>query len=118
MRPVFDDHSQSIGKIAIAPSTPETVYVGTGEPWTRNSVSVGTGMYKSVNGGNEWTSIGLENTERISDVIVHPDNPDIVYVAALGHLWDSNEERGVFKTTDGGQTWKKNSLLRRKHRRY
>ena len=107
LRPVFDDHTQSIGKVAIAPSEPETVYVGTGEPWTRNSVSIGTGMYKSTNGGTSWSNIGLEDSERISDIIVHPDDPNTVYVAALGHLWNANEERGVFKTTDGGQTWEK-----------
>lgn len=107
LRPVFDDYTQSIGKVAIAPSDPETVYVGTGEPWTRNSVSIGTGMYKTTNGGTTWKAIGLENTERIADVLIHPDNANIVYVAALGHLWNGNEERGVFKTIDGGQTWEK-----------
>ncbi|NRB47345.1 MAG: hypothetical protein HRU41_06700 [Saprospiraceae bacterium] len=106
-RPVFDDHSQSIGKVAIDPSEPETVWVGTGEPWVRNSVSVGTGLYKTTNGGTDWQLMGLENSERISDIIVHPTNSDIVYVAALGHLWDAHEERGVFKTTDGGKTWTK-----------
>lgn len=104
---VFDDHTQSIGAIAIAPSNTDVVYVGTGEPWTRNSISVGTGIYKSTNNGSDWTSIGLENTERISDISVHPENADVVYVAAQGHLWDSNEERGIFKTTDGGKTWDK-----------
>lgn len=107
LRPIFDDHTQSIGKIAIAPSEPETVYVGTGEQWTRNSVSVGTGIYKSTNGGSSWEAIGLDDTERISDIIVHPKDPNTAYVAALGHLWDANEERGVFKTTDGGKTWEK-----------
>lgn len=107
LRPIFDDHTQSIGKIAIAPSAPNTVYVGTGEPWPRNSVSVGTGIYKSTNGGTSWQDIGLDDSERISDIIVHPEDPNTVYVAALGHLWDANEERGIFKTTDGGQTWEK-----------
>ena len=107
LRPVFDEHTQSIGKIAIAPSEPETVYVGTGEQWTRNSVSIGTGMYKSTNGGTTWEPIGLEDTERISDIIIHPTDPNTAYVAALGHLWNANEERGVFKTTDGGKTWEK-----------
>ncbi|MCB0638795.1 MAG: hypothetical protein KDC54_19335, partial [Lewinella sp.] len=107
VRPVFDDYTQSIGKIALAPSDPEIVYVGTGEPWVRNSVSVGTGVYKSTNGGTEWQHLGLAQTERISDIIVHPDDPNTVYVAALGHLWDANEERGVFKTTDGGASWEK-----------
>ncbi len=106
-RPVFDEHSQSIGKIAIAPSDPETVWVGTGEPWVRNSVSVGTGIYKSINGGTNWQLMGLENSERIGDIIVHPQHSDTVYVAVLGHLWNANEDRGVYKTTDGGKTWKK-----------
>lgn len=107
LRPVFDDHTQSIGSIAIATSNPKIVWVGTGEPWPRNSVSIGTGVYKSTDAGQSWKAMGLENTERIADVIVHPTNPDIVYVAALGHLWNANEERGVFKTTDGGTSWKK-----------
>lgn len=106
-RPVFDDHTQSIGKITIDPSDPETIWVGTGETWVRNSVSVGDGIYKSTNGGSQWRRLGLEDTERIADIIVHPTNSDIVYVAALGHLWDANEERGVFKTTDGGANWTK-----------
>ncbi len=106
-RPVFDEYSQSIGKITIAPSEPETIWVGTGEPWVRNSVSVGTGIYKSINGGTNWQLMGLENSERIGDIIVHPEHPDTVYVAVLGHLWNANEERGVYKTTDGGKTWKK-----------
>ncbi len=107
VQPVFDDYTQSIGAIAIAPSNTDVVYVGTGEPWTRNSISVGTGVYKSMNNGSEWKAIGLENTERIADISVHPENADVVYVAALGHLWDGNEERGVFKSTDGGTTWEK-----------
>ena len=107
MYPVFDDHTMSIGKVAIAPSNPDIVWVGTGEPWPRNSVSVGTGVYKSTNAGSEWTLMGLEDSERIADIAIHPTNPDIVYVAALGHLWDANEQRGVFKTTDGGQNWTK-----------
>lgn len=106
-RPIFDDHTQSIGKVAIDPSNTETVWVGTGEPWVRNSVSVGTGLYKSVNGGNDWQFMGLKESERISDIIVHPTNSDIVYVAVLGHLWDAHEERGVFKTVDGGKNWEK-----------
>ncbi len=107
VQPVFDDHTQSIGAIAIAPSNTDVVYVGTGEPWTRNSISVGTGIYKSTNNGSDWKAIGLEDTERIADIAVHPDNADVLYVAALGHLWDGNEERGVFKSTDGGTSWEK-----------
>ncbi|MEZ5042390.1 MAG: hypothetical protein R2828_20995 [Saprospiraceae bacterium] len=107
IRPVFDDFSQSIGKVAIDPSNSETVWVGTGEPWVRNSVSVGTGIYKTTNGGTNWTFMGLEDSERIADIVIHPKNSDIIYVAVLGHLWDANEERGVFKTIDGGKNWQK-----------
>ena len=107
LEPVFDDYTQSIGDIAIAPSNTKVVYVGTGEPWPRNSVSVGTGMYKSTDNGSKWQSIGLEDTERIADIAVHPSDENTLYVAALGHLWDANEGRGVFKSTDGGQTWEK-----------
>lgn len=107
VRPVFDDHTMSIGKVAVAPSEPETVWVGTGEPWPRNSVSIGNGIYKSTNGGAEWSHLGLENTERIADIVVHPEHPDTVWVAALGQLWSANEERGVFRTTDGGKSWEK-----------
>lgn len=104
-RPVFDDYTQSIGKIAIDQKNPETVWVGTGEPWVRNSVSVGTGIYKSTDGGISWSHLGLENSERIADIAINPLHPDTVYVAALGHLWNANPERGVYKTTDGGQNW-------------
>ncbi|MEM6770957.1 MAG: hypothetical protein AAF597_10265, partial [Bacteroidota bacterium] len=107
LQPVFDDHPQSIGAIAVAPSNTKTVYVGTGEPWTRNSVSVGKGVYKSTDNGQSWKPIGLEDSERISDIAVHPEDENVLYVAAMGHLWDSNEERGVFKSTDGGTTWEK-----------
>lgn len=106
-RPVFDDHTQSIGKIAIDQQHPDTVWVGTGECWTRNSVSVGTGIYKTTNGGSGWKQMGLEQTERIADIIIHPDSHNTVYVAAMGHLWDDHEDRGVYRTTDGGTTWEK-----------
>ncbi len=106
-RPVFDDYTQSIGKITIDQSNPQTVWVGTGEPWVRNSVSVGNGIYKTTDGGTSWKLMGLKDSERISDIIIHPKDPNTVYVAALGHLWNANEERGIFKTTDGGTTWKK-----------
>jgi photosystem II stability/assembly factor-like uncharacterized protein len=107
IQPVFDDHSQSIGAISIAPSNTDVVYVGTGEPWPRNSVSVGTGVYKSTDNGQQWKAIGLENTERIADIAVHPEDENVLFVAAMGHLWDGNEQRGVFKSIDGGATWKK-----------
>jgi photosystem II stability/assembly factor-like uncharacterized protein len=106
-RPIFDDHCQSIGKIAIDQRRPDTVWVGTGETWVRNSVSVGNGIYKSTNGGVSWTHLGLEKTERIGDILIHPDKPDIVFVGALGPLWNAAPDRGVYKTDDGGKTWEK-----------
>ncbi|HWP38132.1 MAG TPA: glycosyl hydrolase, partial [Gemmatimonadales bacterium] len=104
---VFDDHVQSIGAIAIDPSNPQTVWVGTGESWVRNSVSVGDGVYKTTDGGDRWTRVGLTDTERIARIVVHPRHGDTVFVCAAGHLWDGNDERGIFKTTDGGKTWKR-----------
>ena len=104
---IFDKHIQSIGTIAIDQNHPDTVWVGTGETWVRNSVSVGEGIFKTVNGGEKWQCMGLQKTERIAKIIIHPKNPDVLYVAALGHLWDGNEERGVYKTDDGGKSWQK-----------
>lgn len=104
-KPVFDDHIQSIGAIAIDQDRPDTVWVGTGETWVRNSVSVGDGMYRTTDGGEKWQHLGLEKTERIARIIIHPSDPDIVFVAATGPLWNASPERGVFKTTDGGKTW-------------
>jgi photosystem II stability/assembly factor-like uncharacterized protein len=106
-RSVFDEYSQSIGKVTIDQQHPDTVWVGTGEPWVRNSVGVGTGLYKTVNGGTSWEFVGLEDSEHISDIIVHPKDGNTVYVGVQGHLWGPNTERGVFKTTDGGKTWNK-----------
>ena len=106
-KPVFDKYTQSIGAIAIDQTQPNTVWVGTGESWTRNSTSVGTGLYKTTDGGDTWKRVGLENSERIAQIVIDPKNSDTVYVAATGHLWDSNEERGVYKTTDGGKTWQR-----------
>ncbi len=105
--PVFDDHDQCIGTITIDQARPDTIWVGTGEVWVRNSVSVGDGVYRSVNGGEKWELMGLENTERIGRIVIHPEDPKTIYVAALGHLWDANEERGLYRTTDGGATWQK-----------
>jgi photosystem II stability/assembly factor-like uncharacterized protein len=105
-KPLFDDQPvASIGDIALAPSNPDIIWVGTGEANARNSVSWGDGIYKSSNGGKSWGNMGLKDSRHIGRVVVHPTNPDIVYVAALGHLWGPNRERGVFKTIDGGQTW-------------
>jgi photosystem II stability/assembly factor-like uncharacterized protein len=106
-KPVFDKYTQSIGAVTVDQAHPDTVWVGTGESWTRNSVSVGTGVYKSTDAGDTWSFMGLEDSERIARILVDPKNSDIVYVAATGHLWNSNEQRGVFKTTDGGKTWQK-----------
>jgi photosystem II stability/assembly factor-like uncharacterized protein len=97
----------SVGAIVVAPSDPNVVYVGTGESCIRGNISYGDGMYKSVDGGKTWAHIGLEDSQHIARIIVHPRNPDILYVAALGHAYGSNEMRGVFKSNDGGKTWQK-----------
>ena len=102
-----DFRSGNIGAMAIAPSNSKIIYVGTGDSSPRNTVLTGAGMYKSTDGGKKWTFIGLGDTHIISWILVDPNNPDVVYVAALGHLFASNPERGVFKTADGGKTWKK-----------
>jgi photosystem II stability/assembly factor-like uncharacterized protein len=105
---VFDDHCQSIGAVAVDPNDPDnTVWVGTGEVWTRNSVSIGDGIYKSSDGGKSWNNMGLKNSERISSIEIHPKDPNTIYVGVLGALWSDSEERGVYKTTDGGKTWNK-----------
>jgi photosystem II stability/assembly factor-like uncharacterized protein len=104
--PVFDKESVStIGDIAIAPSDPSIVWVGTGEPNNRQSSSWGDGAYKSVDGGKTWKKMGLEATRHIGRIVIHPKNPEVVYVAAMGHLWGPNPERGVYKTSDGGKSW-------------
>ena len=105
-QPIFDDQpNPSIGDLALAPSNPSILYVGTGEANNRQSSSWGNGVYKSMDGGATWTHLGLEETHHIGRIVVHPTDPDIVYVAALGDLWGPNKERGVYKSTDGGATW-------------
>jgi photosystem II stability/assembly factor-like uncharacterized protein len=105
-RPLFqNERVVSMGDLAIAPSDTMQIWAGTGEEDSRNSISPGGGIYKSTDGGNTWKLMGLEKTEHIGRIVVHPTNPNIVYVAALGAAWRSNPERGVYKTTDGGQTW-------------
>lgn len=106
---VFDeDQIQSIGCIAIDPSKPdEIVWVGTGETWTRNSVSYGDGIYKSTDGGQTWKNMGLPKSDRISSIVINPKNSNEVWVGVLGGLWSNSDERGIYKTNDGGQTWNK-----------
>ncbi|MFZ2900688.1 MAG: hypothetical protein WA004_18795 [Saprospiraceae bacterium] len=106
-QPVFDEHTQSAGAIAIDQAHPDTVWVGTGEPWVRNSTSVGDGVYVSTNEGRTWTRKGLEKTERIARLIVHPGNSSVVYAAAQGALWNASEDRGVYRSADFGQTWQR-----------
>jgi photosystem II stability/assembly factor-like uncharacterized protein len=104
--PVFEDHGTSaIGALAVAPSKPDVVWVGTGEANARNSVSWGDGVYQSTDGGKTWKHRGLRETHHIGRIVIHPQDPNTVYVAALGRLWGPNKERGVFKTSNGGQTW-------------
>jgi photosystem II stability/assembly factor-like uncharacterized protein len=97
----------SVGAIGLSDSDPNTIYVGMGESPIRGNVSHGDGVYKSTDGGKTWKHVGLEDTRQISRVRVHPKNPDIVYVAAQGHVWAPNEQRGVFRSKDGGKTWQK-----------
>jgi photosystem II stability/assembly factor-like uncharacterized protein len=104
--PVFDEQPvTSIGDVAVAPSNPQVVYVGTGEPNNRQSSSFGAGVYKSTDGGRTFAYSGLKETQSIARIVVHPKDPNTAYVAALGHLFGPNAERGLFKTTDGGKTW-------------
>ncbi len=105
-RPIFDEQPvQSIGAIALDPKNSKNVWVGTGESWTRNSVSIGDGVYRSTDGGETWTRAGLEKSERISRVVVDPRNGDTVFAAVPGALWSDSPDRGLYKTTDGGKTW-------------
>ncbi|MEH6512147.1 MAG: glycosyl hydrolase [Maribacter arcticus] len=108
-KPIFDDQEvSSIGSLAITPTNPDIVWVGTGETFViRPAHAMGDGIYKSIDGGKTWKNMGLEKTGRIGRVIVHPTNPDIVYAAALGHTYGKQQERGVYKTVDGGETWKR-----------
>ena len=105
-KPVFDKQPvQSIGAIAIDPQAPKTIWVGTGESWMRNSVSIGDGIYRSTDGGENWTNMGLTNSERISKILVDPKDSNVVYACVPGKLWSDSEDRGLYKTTDGGKSW-------------
>jgi photosystem II stability/assembly factor-like uncharacterized protein len=107
-KPLFDKEPvASIGAIAVAPSDPNVIYVGTGEACIRSDISYGNGVYKSTDGGKTWTNVGLKDSRHIGAIIVDPQDPNIVFVAALGHAYGTNTERGVFRTADGGKTWQK-----------
>ncbi|MDJ0840452.1 MAG: glycosyl hydrolase [Acidobacteriota bacterium] len=107
VKQIFEDHTQALGCVTVDPNDPKTIWVGTGEINVRNSTSIGDGVYKSTDGGETWQHMGLADSERIGEIIVHPDNSDVVFVAALGHLWSANEERGLYKSADGGKTWER-----------
>src|SRR2546428_2706551 len=105
--PIFDKQSVlSIGAIAIAPSDSDVIWVGSGEANDRNSSDWGDGVYRTTDGGEHWTNVGLKDSRTIARIVVDPKNPDVAYVAAMGHLWADGGQRGLYKTTDGGKTWK------------
>ena len=105
--PIFDDQPvYSIGDVTIAPSNSNIIWVGTGENNGGRHISFGDGVYKSLDGGQTWKNMGLSKSEHVSDIIIHPTNPDIVWVSAQGPLWSGGGERGLYKTIDGGETWK------------
>src|SRR5713226_342976 len=108
-RPVTDGqiHSSSVGAVAVAPSNPDVVYIGTGEADIRGNIIQGDGVYKSTDAGKTWTQAGLQATQVIAKIRVHPTNPDLIYAAAFGHPAGPNEERGVYRSKDGGKTWER-----------
>src|SRR5437763_3234782 len=104
--PVFETYSTaSIGDVAIHPTNPAIVYIGTGEPNNRQTSSFGDGIYKTTDGGKTFTNVGLRETQTIARIVIDPKNPETVYVAAPGHLFGPNPDRGIFKTSDGGKSW-------------
>lgn len=114
-QPIFDDHAQSIGKVKLDPKDPDNkIWVGTGEIWTRNSVSVGDGLYKTIDGGVNWTKVGFDKSERISSIEIHPENTNIMFVGVLGALWGDSDERGIYRSEDGGLTWEKTLYIDQK----
>lgn len=113
-KPIFDKYCQSIGAIAIDQKNPKVLYCGTGESNMRNSVSIGVGLYKSTDAGDNWTKIGLDSTEHIAKVLIDPSNSNNIYVAAPGPLWSDSKHRGLYKSTDGGATWSKSLYINEK----
>jgi photosystem II stability/assembly factor-like uncharacterized protein len=110
--PLFDAQTTlCLGDVTVSQSNPDVVWVGTGEASPRNSVSWGDGVYKSTDGGKTWQNMGLKESHHIGRIVIHPKNPDVVWVAALGHLWGPNRERGIYKTTDGGKTWSQSKYI-------
>ncbi|MBK8552459.1 MAG: hypothetical protein IPL53_15865 [Ignavibacteria bacterium] len=109
---VFDKYCQSIGALTIDQNNPDVIWVGTGESNMRNSVAIGDGMYKSDDGGDNWKKVGLENSEHISKIVIDPTNSNVVYVSVPGALWGDSEDRGLYKTVNGGDSWGKNTLHR------
>ncbi|RMD94329.1 MAG: sialidase, partial [Calditrichaeota bacterium] len=107
-KPIFDDQpAQSVSALAIAPSDENVVWAGTGETFIRSNISIGNGVYKSTDAGKTWHHMGLEKTGRIARIVIDPRNPDIVFAAALGHCYGPQQERGVYRTLDGGKTWER-----------
>ena len=106
--PIFETQAvHSVGALAVARSNPAIVWAGTGEPWIRSHISIGDGVYKSTDAGRTWTNMGLPESGRIGRIVIHPTNPEIVYVAVQGHSYGPQQERGVYRTTDGGRSWRK-----------
>ena len=106
--PLFDEQRVlGIGSVAVFQASPDIVWVGTGEGNPRNSAGVGAGIYKSMDGGQSWTLLGLEGSERIHRIVLHPTDPDVAYAGVMGPAWSDGEERGVYRTTDGGATWER-----------
>jgi photosystem II stability/assembly factor-like uncharacterized protein len=113
--PIFEGKDvASIGALAVAPSNSEIVWIGTGDASCTRSAYPGNGIYKSTDGGANWQHMGLRDSQHIARVVIHPTDPNVVYVAAMGHLFSPNEERGIFKSTDGGTTWKKSLYVNEK----
>jgi hypothetical protein len=113
-KPIFDKYCQSIGALALDPSNAKIIYAGTGESNMRNSVSIGDGIYKSTDSGENWKKIGLDSTEHISKIAIDPKNPSVLYAAAPGPLWSDSPHRGLYKSEDGGKSWSKTLYINEK----